>query len=379
MNILNFVIGYTEYCCALEDTCRILNGLMDSKTEFFDQREKDGKTYFCVFNKSINGAMDLLCLCTAVRRVCLSDVIKRALSRPGLVLGAVFCLVCMYVSTLFLWDIHYTDGQELEELMTQSGLKIGAYIPDINEDIIEIRALMNTDKYSYISININGTHASVDCEKRQSGMPIDSSLPSNLVAGCDGVIVRYEVYSGDGVCSVGQTVSEGQLLISGIDETKHHGSRIVRARGAVYASTEKEFTVSYPVVIQEKRYTGNQSLSKSYFMCGMSIDTGDDGEFELYDTESKKEKLKIFGAVELPIYVTREKKREYMYAERTLTEQQARYQAQLLYFERLKSEIEGCQVLSRSVKTEFDGETVSVHCRLSVIQNIAKEVPITVG
>lgn len=379
MNILNFVIGYTEYCCRLEDTCRVLNGLMDGKTEFFNQYENDGKTYFSVFNKSINGAGDALSLCTDVKRVCLSDVIKRGLSRPGLLLGAVFCLACMYVSTLFLWDIHYADGQELEELMTEAGLKIGAYIPDINEDIIEIRALMNTDKYSYISININGTSASVDCEKRQSGVPIDSSLPSNLVAKCDGVIVRYEVYSGDGVCSVGQTVSEGQLLISGIDETKHHGSRIVRARGAVYACTEKEFTVSYPTVIYEKQYTGNQSLKKRYSMCGMSVDTGTCGSYELYDTETEKKKLKIFGSVELPIYVTHEKKREYVYAERTLTEQQARYQAQLLYFERLKTELEGCQVLSRSVKTEFDGETVSVHCRLSVIQNIAKEVPITVG
>lgn len=377
MNVINYVMGYSRYECPLDASARVLNGLIGAKIEFFDQCENGGIVSFCIFRKSERCAAMYLGECRKVSSAGLYQCVSRIKKRSGLALGALLCIACVYASGLFLWDITYPN-EELEALLTDAGLRTGAFIPDINEDIIEIKALMNTDEYSYISININGTTASVDYEKRHSAAQKENAMPSNLVASADGVIVRYEVYSGDAVCNVGQTVQAGELLISGFDETKHHGARVVRARGAVYAVTDKEFSVTQPTYIEEKVYTGEQSVCTKYSVCGLSFTVGKSEDGGLWENETEKRRITLFGVIDLPIYAEKTVKRQYELNGRELTAEQAERYAKILYREQLGTETKGCEVLSRTVQTKTLPDAVTVTCRLQVICDITKEIPISV-
>ena len=373
--LINFFMGYSEYTCPENNSAEVLGFLIENKIPFFEEYS-DGKTvHFCILR--MHEKRCLPCGCTKIRTEGFVLRLMRHKNRLGIGAGAVFCAFCIWLSMNFVWDIEVDDKKNEEKILTilsEAGLKTGTYIPSLEEDIVEIKALLNTDEFSYISINLEGTVAHVQTEKRVTGViPDDSTAPSNLVASSDGVVVRYEVYSGDGVCYVGQTVEKGQLLISGFDETAHSGTRVVRAKGAVYAEVEKSFSVSAFSQIQEKVYTGRECVQKKYSVCGIEASVGEGCDFEQFDTENKKYKVTFFGTVELPVYVTETICREYEYKPCTLTKEQTEAEARKEYLKKLEEVSGDGQVLYRDVKKTYSDEGVSISCTLGMVCNIAKE------
>ena len=374
--LINFFLGYSEYTCPESASTVVLDFLMENKIPFFGEYS-DGKTvHFCVLEKHARGYA-FPCGCSKVKTDGFLLRLLRRKHRTGLLAGAVFCAFSIAFSMNFVWDIEIDDKENEEKILrilNGAGLKTGTYIPTLDEDIIEIKALLDTDEFSYISVTLEGTVAHVQTEKRVTGViPDDSTAPSNLIASSDGVIVRYEVYSGDAVCRVGQTVEKGELLISGFDETAHNGTRVVRAKGAVYAEVEKSFTVSCGYELQEKIYTGRERVQKRFSVCGLEMVTGAERDFELFDEESKKHKLTVFGTVELPVYVTETVYREYEYKTRTLTSEQTELMARKEYLKKLEEVSRDGQVLYRDVKKTHSEEGVSISCTLGMVCNIVKE------
>ncbi len=374
--LINFFLGYSEYTCPEGASADVLGFLLENKIPFFGEYSDGETVYFSVLSK-YEKRHGMPCGCKRVRSDGFLLRLKRKKHRAGLLFGAVFCAFAIAFSMNFVWDIEIDDKENEEKLLAvlnDAGLKTGSYIPTLEEDIVEIKALLSTDEFSYISITLEGTVAHVQTEKRVTGViPDDSTAPSNLIASSDGVIVRYEVYSGDSVCRVGQTVEKGELLISGFDETAHNGTRVVRARGAVYAEVEKSFSVSFNSEVQEKVYTGKECVQKRFSVCGLEMVTGTECDFELFDEESKKHKLTVFGTVELPVYVTETVYREYEYKTCTLTREQTELMARKEYLKKLEEVSRDGQVLYRDVKKTHSEEGVSISCTLGMVCNIAKE------
>lgn len=374
--LINFFLGYSEYACPESTSAEVLGFLIENKIPFFGEYSDGETVHFCVLERHA-GRCIFPCGCEKVRADGFVLRLSAHKHRAGLAIGAVFCAFSVWFSMNFVWDIEVEDKENEEKILavlSDAGLKTGAYIPSLDEDIVEIKALLNTDEFSYISITLEGTVAHVQTEKRVTGViPDDSTAPSNLVADSDGVVIRYEVYSGDAVCVVGQTVEKGQLLISGFDETAHNGTRVVRARGAVYAQVEKSFSVSCPSRVEEKVYTGRECIKKTFSVCGIDGDFGDECDFALYDTESQRRKLTVLGTVELPVYITETVYREYEYITCELTKEQMQTTARKEYLKALEEASRDGQVLYRDVKkVSTDGE-FTISCTLGMVCNIAKE------
>ncbi len=374
--LINFFLGYSEYACPESASAAVLDFLMENKIPFFGEYSDGETVHFRVLEKHARGCV-FPCGCSKIKTDGFLLRLLRRKHRAGLLAGAVFCAFSVFFSMNFVWDIEIEDKENEEkilEILNGAGLKTGAYIPTLDEDIIEIKALLDTDEFSYISVTLEGTVAHVQTEKRVTGViPDDSTAPSNLVASSDGVIVRYEVYSGDAVCRVGQTVEKGQLLISGFDETAHNGTRVVRAKGAVYAEVEKSFTVSCRYEMQEKVYTGRECVQKTFSVCGLEMLTGGECNFELFDKEITKRKLTVFGTVQLPVYVTEAVYREYEYKTCTLTKEQTELQTRKEYLKKLEEVSRDGQVLYRDVRKTYSDDGVSISCTIGMISNIAKE------
>ena len=381
--IVNFLIGYAEYICPEKLSADVFNSLIDNKIQFFGVSSDGENVRFFIARHKLKKAEKYLEGCKRINEKGLLVYLVRRKNRIGLVFGAVFCVVCVCISMRFVWDIEVQDKENEEKiiaLLKEAGLEPGSYIPEIDEDIVEIRALLATDEFSYISITFEGTVAYVESEKRVTGtIPDDSTAPSNIIASDDGKIVRLEVHSGDSVCFVGQTVEKGQLLISGFDETKNSGTKVVRAKGNVLAMVEKSFSVSYPRNVKQKVYTGRQYTQKEYSVCGVKMTTGANEEYENCDTAVNKRKITVFSSVTLPVYVTETTYREYVYEDVVLSDDEMHRRAKMLYLERLNELSCDCEVLSREVKTEKTEDEVIISCTLDVICSIAKEEKITVN
>lgn len=86
------------------------------------------------------------------------------------------------------------------------------------------------------------------------------STVTNIVARRAGLITKVEALEG-GHGAAGATVTEGQLLISGVSETEHIGARFVHSMGAVWARTWYELSVSVPLQITQPA-AGSRSHSR---------------------------------------------------------------------------------------------------------------------
>ncbi len=303
--------------------------------------------------------------------------IMRRSDRVGLLVGAIIFAVCIYVSSLFVWDIKIADIEgmernEIEEILSLSGLNIGDYIPSIDIEQIQLNVLMNTDKLSYITLNIDGCTVSADGAARQNrDEAANDTSVANIVASEDGQIVGFMSKRGRVCRAVGDVVQKGELLISGIYEDEKMGMCAERAEGEVYAEVSRHIQISYPCTVYEKTNTENISHGLSLSVFGKKIDVYKCDEYELYDEYVQKENLTLFG-VRLPVLIYRTHRYEYWYEKRVFDEKEVYRRAWDEYEQRLKEETEGCEMVEKQLNISSDEGGCTITCNLTLIKNIAE-------
>ncbi len=180
--------------------------------------------------------------------------------RYGLFVGALVCVALIFLSGRAVWDIRIdgenrlTEKQIIEELDT-CGLRIGSPIRELDTDVIQNRMIIYSDDISWISINLVGTVAHVEIRESEP-VPEEKIEPkaANLVATDDGEIVGFEEVRGDIVVKIGDFVNRGDLLVSGIYDSKTQGFIYSVADGKVYAKTKSSYSVDIPLKYERKKY-----------------------------------------------------------------------------------------------------------------------------
>jgi len=164
--------------------------------------------------------------------------------------------------------------------------------------------LIEVPELSWISIEMKGTKAIVRVvETTKAPEIIDRETPCNIVAAKDGIIERIITLEGEPLVNKGDTVRQGQLLVSGIIEHPDTGiTRRVHAMAQVMARTwyEGRSHVSFEEVSRVR--TGNKVVHKSYEINGWNLSINpDDIPFKQYEVEEKRSPVVGIGQV-LPFY-----------------------------------------------------------------------------
>lgn len=229
-------------------------------------------------------------------------LIYRYRRRTGILAGAAAFVLILAVCSNFVWTIridgnHTTDSAVIMQTMEELGLKVGVKRTGMDISTMQLEALRRLDELSWISVNIRGSIATV--EVRERTMPpemLSEETPCNIVAGSDGYIVRIEPYEGFAAVRVGESVRKGDLLVSGVIESKLQTTRFIHAQAKVTAATVRtvEAKVSYS---QEKViYPGETKKKYSVEFFGINIplyfSQKPDWECEEEQTENR---LKILG------------------------------------------------------------------------------------
>ena len=122
--------------------------------------------------------------------------------------------------------------------------------------------LLALPEVSWLAVNVRGCVAHVQVvERHRPPEAADRSTVTNIVARRAGLITKVEALEGQAMVLPGATVTEGQLLISGVSETEHIGARFVHSMGAVWARTWYELSVSVPLQITQPA-AGSRSHSR---------------------------------------------------------------------------------------------------------------------
>lgn len=297
--------------------------------------------------------------------------------RSGFVIGGVLAILMMVIFDSFIWDINISGNttvtsSEIIEELSSYGVRVGANKNKIHTQSIENRILIESEDISFISINIQGNIANVEIREREKENPKEPKRYANITARKSGVIERAQIYRGNLVVSAGQYVDAGDLLISGIYDSKIQGFRFTRASGSVYARTVEEILIEIPLEYEEKRYTGKVNYEKSLNFFGFSVKISKNygNDMVLYDTISSVEDYNLWDGVRLPLDSNKITLHEYEYIKCTRSIDEARELGYFKLSEKIQ-ELEKAEILKKSVDTYTLEDKLILVCTLVCIEDIS--------
>ena len=248
----------------------------------------------------------------------------RGLKKRKAFVAAVFLIMLsVYVSTGFVWCLRVEGNnavpsehilRELEDL----GVHFGTPGRAIVSQDLKNRMLVKIPELEWLTVNRSGGLATVVVrERNQVPKRVDRQLVTNMIAQRDCIITNMEVLSGQAVCQPGDTVHQGELLISGYTDLEHC-TEATRALGEVYGRTWREQNAVIPAEYQEKGKVGATHRRYALLIGRKRINLyGDSG---IWDNSCDKmtvyHPLSLPGGYTFPITLVEE-----IYTERTVTAQ----------------------------------------------------------
>lgn len=303
---------------------------------------------------------------------------QRYKQRAGLLIGAVIGIVLIAVLSKFIW---YIDAPPTKSLSTsqilsaleEDNVKVGSYINSIDTENTERKLILKNEQIGWISLNIMGSTMSVNIEEKapKPDTP-DFKTPCNIKANNDGVITSIKTARGETKVMKGSGVVKGDLLVSGIVETKQETIEYVHASAEIMADViyKKEYII--PKSYEYYSLTDNRTdrymcgILNFYFPCSLSFKSYDDSVFA-----SRKEKLS-FNGTNIPIELITQSETEVSRTEVNLdkaTLDKKILAQSMLYevFEKPES-----RLVSRKITTKTSSDSIIAEISYIFNENIAQ-------
>lgn len=272
---------------------RVLNLCGARNLAFWDMEWESETAFTCRLNRRDYYALrravkQLDCRLTVVRKEGVPFFLGRFRRRHALLAGLTLCSALLFFGSFFIWDFtvegnqRVTDEEILRALQRQ-GVGIGTFGISLDTEDIRNHVLLEIPELSWVAVNVSGCRANVEVrERRTAPKPLDRKTPCNLVARRDGLVLRVQALGGVPQVMKGMSVTEGQLLISGVEDTGTFGTRFTAGLGSVEGRTWYTLTANVPLTGAEKRYTGREKRLRSVifgsrrikFFANSSIDSG---------------------------------------------------------------------------------------------------------
>ena len=177
--------------------------------------------------------------------------LKGLLRRPVLVLGIGMILaLSWYLPGKILFvsvegNATLPDALILERAQ-ECGIDFFASRREVRSEKMKNALLSAVPELEWAGVNTYGCRAVISVRERElHADPPKQAGVSSIVAAVDGVVRELTVTQGNPVCKVGQSVTKGQVLISGYTDLGIC-IRAQRAEGEIYAQTQRDLQVVTP-------------------------------------------------------------------------------------------------------------------------------------
>ncbi len=325
--------------------------------------------------------------------------VYRLTVRKGFVAGAVLFVFLLYILSSFVWYVEIVgteevDSQDVIEISRELGLKPGVFKNTLDLEKISNEIVLGIPDISWVGVELTGVRAKIDVVEKVKGVEPGEEAFSHIIASKDGLITEIMVISGMSEAAVGDTVTTGQVLISGIirpsedfegeedsdlEESSPRES-YTRARGTVKARVWYEgLGLS---TLQAKTYepTG-QNYTSSYIKIGdREIYTEGDGQNPYdYARLSQSRRTMHWRNFKLPVEVIHLEYKELALILKELTPQEAlekaKQQAQEGAKKQLTSQGEVVDEYMEVLDTE-DKQVIKIRYVIETIEEIGQEKPV---
>ena len=271
------------------------------------------------------------CRIYVLKRVGFIFIFSKLKKRKAFLLGALLFIGAVYLMSSFIWS--------MEIKCPDDDLSIS-----VMEDLRQW-GLKEYKNVAWAQIEIRGSKLTVELVKKQLPPKLEQNTPCDIIASKDGIVEEIIHFKGEALVKPGQTVSKGDVLITGrivlqqdCSEQKDKGEGdilLVHAQGIIKARVWYQKAVKVPLVKTQKTPTG-KSKKSIVFQTGDHIFSLQWGSipYTLYDRKTLKEIaiLPIFeGALKLNVveYLEMEITKEFLGIEEASSEAEAELILQL--------------------------------------------------
>ena len=293
--------------------------------------------------------------------------------------GFLFCVLGIYLVSMFLWDIRLVNEGRLTQEMLLSflqdqGVGYGSLKREVDIDRVE-KALR--DEYPFIiwtSCKMEGTRLFVYVKENEQSVeerPVQNE-PCNLLATVSGNVVSIITRNGVPKVKPGDEVKKGDVMVGGEVPVYNDDETIkeymyVRSDADVRLETELKYHKTLKLDYQKKVYTGQEKAAYYVRVYKNSFSSAKIPDYEQYDIVTDLKQGKLLNDFYLPIYYGKIKYQEYRYDDFVYTQSEG--EALLNYeFEKFCETLQqkGVQIVEKNVKIEKNGRTLRARGKILV-------------
>lgn len=308
---------------------------------------------------------------------------NRLKSRAALFSLLPLCMLVVFVLSLFIWEIDVSGSETLSEaqilaVLEEHGVGIGTFGLTIDRELLRDRVIADLPALSWMTVNVSGCKAHVIVRERVEPPAIpDPRIPADIIAEKTGLICEMSVFDGERQAEKGDTVLQGELLISGTMPSLSGKTRQVRSQGVVKARTWYEISLKIPLEYISKRYTGETVSKKSLNIGNYRVNLYLNGGIPLDDCDKiiYRERLSLPGGMPLPIETITAEYREYIAEPARMSAKDAEAILKPRLIQMLSEQTKG-EPLSLEFETTDDGNFAEVTLRAECMEDIGLTVPI---
>ncbi len=301
---------------------------------------------------------------------------KRFVHRPSLLLSLILFIVAVQFlsGVIFRIDVSSLSPQEAEYVkafLHTEGIYPGAYASSERLKQAEQNFLLVSDRYSYIKFNFFDGRIFVT----SSPYIPPESLGSNsdaLVADFSGIIYEMNVYDGNSLVTVNQSVTEGQTLVSSIRFTYKNEIVLSDVFADIVGYGEVTYEYVQPFSYTETLPTGVQKSRTALEFLGLRVPLYLDAEYDNgYRRQTHIKPLSILG-FKLPLSVETTTLFETAKHDVHLNREQALQNAELAIHQKFLSDFNEPQVLVRLVSSQDTENGIHVTVSYEFLADIVK-------
>jgi similar to stage IV sporulation protein len=246
--------------------------------------------------------------------------LERFKKRYVLIAGLCLCIAALMALNQYIWDftVEGNDkltGEEILQALTEIGISAGTRASAVDIETVRNQMLLKMSGLSWITVNVTGSHASVVVRERDEKPEIFArGTPVNVIAEKAGLVTRMDTLSGSAHVFPGDTVQQGQLLVSGLVDSAQLGVRLVNARAQVTARTWTELSAVVPTGAVGKHFTGRSDTRRAivFGRARVNLYRNASQPYAMYDKMSEVSALKLPGGLTVPAALVREVYSEYL-------------------------------------------------------------------
>ncbi len=233
-------------------------------------------------------------------------LIRRYRQRYGILVGAVMFFVILNLMSTRMWMIKVEGNISVpkEEIMsTLEGLGVyeGISMDMIDVDVLKQQIVAKRQDIAWASLNKQGSVLEVNVTEVNGEK--ETIQECNLVAAFDGVIKHIDVQSGTVAVKVGDTVTKGQLLVSGMVD---YGSGVTftSAKGKIIAHTTSREKVEIGILNETEILNGDNKNRYVFEFLGCKIPLFLGSVRGKYNLDIYNSQLTMFGK-NIPVSLTK--------------------------------------------------------------------------